>query len=113
MVYELIMHDIKTQAMIPKEERHEIYKLMLKIYTDKRIGHLFLGFCGLLSYLRYFKNYSANLSIIHFPELMSHKPDHNRLLWFPVKDRETRLKILKKCIKLTKPESNEKTSLLP
>jgi hypothetical protein len=36
-----------------------------------------------------------------FPEIAKHKPPYSRVYWFPISDREPRIKILKQAIKET------------
>jgi hypothetical protein len=94
-----------------KHERHKIYKLMLEKYVED--DSYLVGFCTLLNniYFKYYNPYKM-FGLSDLPELYVQKPVNATLYWFPIKDRESRITILKKCIELTKPEKDEKTSLL-
>ena len=87
-----------------KQERHKIYKLMLKLYLSQ--DYYFNGFCALVQYIKFQSIYKI-FRLGDLPELYEQKPADAKLFWFPTEDRESRITILKKCIKLTK-EKDEK-----
>jgi len=92
-----------------KQERHKIYKLMLELYLSEDFS--FSGFCSLVTYIKFQSIYKV-FNLGDLPELYAQKPADAILFWFPTEDRKSRITILMKCIKLTKPETNEKTPLL-
>jgi len=78
--------------MIPKEERITVYKRMLKeLNTDSDVrnsGILRAGLCYLLITVTY--SFSCP-TIVDYPELMRHKPEHNfeeTNYWFDAHTKE-------------------------
>lgn len=85
------------------KKRHEIYKLALKRLKNKQKlqPYAVFGLCFLLSPT----GYSSDINLNDFPELMLHKPKnmYSDCRWFDPEDADSRIDILKQCIKETKP----------
>ena len=85
------------------EDRHKIYKLMLKrAINDPCVNY---GFCFLL-YTLFLDGITVDSDINSYPELMRFRPKGYRGFWFPrtTKGWEKRIEILIKCIEMTRPK---------
>lgn len=92
-----------------KKERHDIYEAALSLILSGASTTTYL--CWVLekcSLTRGWTDYPAFLK--HFPEVLAQKPKHtwSNLVWFDPHDSKSRITVLKKAIRLTKPKPRRK-----
>lgn len=96
-----------------KSQRHKYYKeALVKLRDKNRKGAN--GLCIILGYIMEPKEYHLPIYyqnvIDSFPELLAKRPKHityRGSVWFPEADKESRIAILKSCIKQTAPKKRK------
>ena len=88
-----------------KAQRHKIYKVVI----ENDVCHN--GICHVIV-LYLLVAYGVDIFCTHvpdyFPELRKRKPKHDLAHWWPLNDRESRLKVLRACIRETAPKKLKK-----
>ncbi len=87
------------------EQRNKVYKKSLQLYNKHE--SLYLCHCIGEAVRRLYPNRWGSFIINTATEFMSLKPN-GKFVWWPTKDRQSRIDCLNKCIELTNPKTTAK-----
>lgn len=104
---------IKTETTmeLTRDQRNRIYRESLELLKSEEYYAICYCIENVMCRLDIFSRFCSPLyseMVSWLPELRKRKPKTAEMFWWPVEDKESRIKVLKQCIRETQPKKRIK-----